>query len=159
MIFIGMIYRYDTTQGIGDLMLPDGEKREFSAKEWTDSLNAPSVGQKIAYEQKPDTLYIRVATEEDIKQAEAEKNAEKVPVKEETPAQDETQQFTDIDECIQHFTNMGLKAIKDTQDGQTRTVSLRSYVMGDFAEAIITQSGSKITVVQTLNGKTVTSSL
>jgi len=157
MIFIGMIYRYDDTQGTGDLMLADGEKREFSSTNWEDSENTPSVGQRISYIVEENHLTIRVATEEDISNA-TDPNVQPVPQIQENVSQEEessTPSFTSLDEYLNHYVNLGFRQLKDVEDNGIRTITFRYYdaSSGDFAEAIIKQKDSNITVEQTLNGK------
>lgn len=50
---------------------------------------------------------------------------------------------------------MGFKLVKDTENYGSRTLSLRRYADGEASEIIIKQVGSKISVVQTINGKLV----
>ncbi len=63
------------------------------------------------------------------------------------------EELTTVDEYINHFTDMGFKVLKDTENDGTRTLMLRKYVMDEHGEVIIKYSGSKISVTQTLNGK------
>jgi hypothetical protein len=65
------------------------------------------------------------------------------------------EELTTVDEYINHFTEMGFKVLKDTENDGTRTLMLRKYVMDEHGEVIIKQSDSKISVTQTLNGKKV----
>ena len=39
MVFIGMIFQFNSDQGTGLIMLSDGEKKEFSTDEWADEVN------------------------------------------------------------------------------------------------------------------------
>ena len=153
MLFTGMIYQYDSSEGTGLLMLSDGEKKEFSSNEWIDSVNMPAVGQKISYESDANRIQIKVASEEDINRALAEK--EKQSSKEENVSTDVTQQFASLDDYLNYFTNMGYKLTKDTVSDESRILTLRLYTPTDYGEAIIKQSGSKISIMQTLNGKPV----
>ena len=153
MLFTGMIYQYDSTEGTGLLMLSDGEKKEFSSNDWIDSVNMPAVGQKISYESNANRIQIKVASEEDIHKALAEK--EKKGSKEENVSTDLTQQFTSLDDWLNYFTSIGYKLVKDTGIDESRTLTLRLYTPADYGEAIIKQSGSKISISQTLNGKPV----
>ena len=153
MIFTGMIYQYDNTQGTGLLMLSDGEKKEFSSNDWIDSVNMPAVGQKISYESNANRIQIKVASEEDINKALADK--EKKSSKEENASTDATEQFTNLDDCLNYFTSMGYKLVKDTQSDESRNLTLRLYTPTNYGEAMVKQSGSKITITQTFNGKPV----
>lgn len=60
-----------------------------------------------------------------------------------------------MDEYISHFTDMGFKLVKDTENYGGRTLTLRRYADGEPSEVIIKQIGSKINVTQTINGKIV----
>lgn len=147
MIYIGMIFQYDSNTGIGRIMLSDGEQGEFSNNDWIDSENIPTIGQKISYDNSGSRIKIRVATEED--QAKALLN-EEVDI-----TNTDKQEFTNMDDCISYFIDKGYKLLKDTTDEQSRTLSLRLYTPTDFGEATIVDSGSEITVTQILNGKPV----
>lgn len=67
------------------------------------------------------------------------------------------EEFTSLDEYINHFTDMGFKLVRDAENNGSRTLSLRRYVMDQHAEIIIKHSDSKISVTQTVNGKPVIS--
>ncbi len=148
MIFIGMIFQYNSEQGTGLIMLSDGEQKEFSQTQWADSSNSPAVGQKIAYETNATSVKIRVASQEDITSASA--------VQEEESASDNKE--TTLEEYLQHFIGLGFKLVKDTSSDAVRTLILRSFATGESQEFIITQTASKTTIVETINGKTVSSS-
>jgi hypothetical protein len=63
--------------------------------------------------------------------------------------------FANIDECLNHFIERGFKLVKDTENYGSRTLSLRRYADGEPFEVIIKHVGTKISVVQTVNGKLV----
>lgn len=65
------------------------------------------------------------------------------------------EEFASVDEYINHFTQLGFKILKDTENYGSRTLMLRRYVMDEHSEVIIKYVGSKITVTQTVNGKPV----
>ena len=67
----------------------------------------------------------------------------------------DTEQFTNLDDYLQHYISMGFKLVKDDESDKSRTLTLRSYVMGEYSEAIITQRGSEINVRKTVDGKVV----
>lgn len=60
-----------------------------------------------------------------------------------------------MDEYFSHFTDIGFRLVKDTENYGSRTLSLRRYADGEASEVIIKQVGSKINVLQTVNGKPV----
>lgn len=153
MIFIGMIYQYDSTEGTGLLMLSDGDKREFSSSDWVDSVNAPAVGQKISYKSDANRIQIKVASEEDISKALAEK--EKQSSSEENVSTEFEKQFANLDDCLEYFTDRGFKQVKDIQSDDLRTLTLRKYTEVEYGEAIIEQKGSRLSIQLTLNGKPV----
>lgn len=66
------------------------------------------------------------------------------------------QEFTNLDECLNYFTELGFNLIKDEEKATSRIVTLRSYTPEEFAEVMVRQTGSKITVMKTVNGKTAT---
>ncbi len=63
------------------------------------------------------------------------------------------EEFTSLDDYLNHFTSIGFKLVKDDENNETRTLTLRRYVEGEYSEATIKQSGSKISVIQTVDGK------
>lgn len=63
--------------------------------------------------------------------------------------------LTTVDEHISHFVELGFKLVKDTENYGSRTLTLRRYADGDPSEVIIKHVGSKISVMQTVNGKIV----
>lgn len=65
------------------------------------------------------------------------------------------EEFSRVDEYLNHFTDMGFKLVKDTENYGSRTLTLRRYADGEPSEVIIKQVGSKINVTQTVNGKIV----
>ena len=149
MIYLGMIFQYDEATSTGLIMLNDGEQGKFSSFDWIDTENIPSVGQKISYENSNGRIKIRVATQEDKDRALLDEE------KESDAVEDPTEHFTNIDEYIKYFTEIGYKIIKDAKDDQVRKLSLRLYTPTDFGEATIVENGSEISVTQILNGKLV----
>ena len=152
MIFIGMIYQYDSEQGTGLLMLSDGEKKEFTINEWVDSVTQPKMAQKISYELVANRVCIKAATEEDIARASAEKE-EEVSVEEESASSESMHQFANLDDCLEYFTQREFKVVKDIPNDESRVLTLRKYTPTEYGEAIITQRNSKINIELTLNGK------
>ncbi|MDP3302032.1 MAG: hypothetical protein Q8S36_08725 [Sulfuricurvum sp.] len=65
------------------------------------------------------------------------------------------EELTTVDEHINHFVDMGFKILKETENYGARTLMLRRYVMDEHSEVTIKHVGSKITVIQTVNGKIV----
>ncbi|MDF1882839.1 hypothetical protein JHD49_02680 [Sulfurimonas sp. SAG-AH-194-C21] len=138
MVYIGMIYQYNKDDASGLIMLSDGGNKTFTSSDWTDELNSPSVGQKIAYENNEDRVSIRVATKDDVNislSTQAEKKS--------------------VEKHLEHFTALGFKLIKDIQANEVRTLTLRSFAKLESEEVIIKETTTKITIVQTLNGKVV----
>lgn len=146
MIFIGMIFQYNSEQGTGLIMLSDGGQKEFSQTQWADSINSPAVGQKIAYETDVTSVKVRVASQDDISRASAKP-------KEESSSDNKNE--TSVDEYLKHFTDLGFKLVKDTNSDAVRTLILRSFATGESQELIITQTASSTTVVEKINGKIV----
>lgn len=64
-------------------------------------------------------------------------------------------EFTNVDECISHFTEKGFKLLKDVENDAGRILTLRRYADGEPSEVIVKQRGSKINVTQTVNNKPV----
>ena len=143
MLLAGMIYQYDATEGAGLIMLSDGETKSFDSSNWIDTLNEPSIGQKIAYESDTNTLKVEIPGEINIRKNVDEKN---------TPSS-EAEEFTNIDDCIDHFIATGFKQVRDIMDDGVRTIILRSYTEDGPGEVTITHEGSKINVVNKLNEK------
>ena len=147
MIATGMIYQYDTAQGIGLIMLTDGETKQFSKHYWVDTDNEPAVGQKISYEDNYGHVQIKIASEE-LSAAESSTEDEKVAQEE-----DAAGQFSTVEDFITYYTDSGFKLVSDNEDGESRTITFRLYTPTDYGEATIKKIGSEITVMQVLNGK------
>ncbi len=138
MVYIGMIFQYNTDNGTGLIMLSDGTQKTFTSDDWVDSANTPTVGQKIAYIDNVNDIKVRVASEDDINDTESDK-----------------EESTSVDEHLEHFVSIGFKLVKDTINNEIRTVILRSFATGESQEVIITKKDSKTTIVETINGKTI----
>ncbi len=136
MILTGMIFQYNSEQGLGLLMLSDGQQKEFSIEEWTDVGNSPAVGQKIAYITNADEFEIRVATEEDIHKSSLKQEDE-----------------ISVEEHLENFISLGFKLVKDTTSNEIRTLVLRSFANLESEEVIITQKNANVSIVQSINGK------
>jgi len=148
MVYVGMIFQLDAEQGSGLIMFADGDKRAFGADDWVDSQNSPSIGAKVSYENSAKRVMIKAADAEDqITTAPVEVSEE-----EEGSAQNA---LGSVDEYISHYTGMGFKLVKDMQEGISRTLAFRKLEMGEPVEVIIKQTGSKIDVTKTVNGKVV----
>ena len=152
MIFIGMIYQYDSEEGTGLLMLSDGEKKEFNISQWVDSINEPKIAQKISYEIVANRAEIKAASEEDIARASVQKEEEESP-KEETASSDSMKQFANLDDCLEYFRQREFKLVKDTPSDESRVLTLRKYTPTEYGEAIITERESKLSIELSLNGK------
>ena len=146
MVFIGMIFQFDSTQGAGLIMFSDGEKKAFSTNDWVDTENTPTVGQKVSYERSHNRVQIKMASQTDQITTTPE---------DETSKDNALEAFTSIDEYCNHYIDMGFKLVKDVESDGSRTLSLRMFADGDPLEVIIKQSGSKISVTQKVNGKPV----
>ncbi|PHQ55375.1 MAG: hypothetical protein COA30_06925 [Sulfurimonas sp.] len=138
MVYIGMIFQYNTDNGTGLIMLSDGAQKTFTSDDWIDSTNTPTVGQKIAYIDNTNDIQVRVASEDDINDTVSDK-----------------EESTSVDEHLEHFVSIGFKLVKDTINNEIRTVILRSFATGESQEVIITKKDSKTTIVETINGKTI----
>lgn len=138
MVYRGMIFQYNTDNGTGLIMLSDGTQKTFTSDDWVDSTNTPTVGQKIAYIDNVNDIQVRVASEDDINDTESDK-----------------EESTSVDEHLEHFVSIGFKLVKDTINNEIRTVILRSFATGESQEVIITKKDSKTTIVETINGKTI----
>jgi len=138
MVYIGMIFQYNTDNGTGLIMLSDGAQKTFTSDDWIDSTNTPTVGQKIAYIDNANDIQVRVASEDDINDTVSDK-----------------EESTSVDEHLEHFVSIGFKLVKDTINNEIRTVILRSFATGESQEVIITKKDSKTTIVETINGKTI----
>ena len=45
-----MIFQFNADEGVGLIMLSDGQTKDFDTKDWVDETNEPSLGQEILYE-------------------------------------------------------------------------------------------------------------
>ncbi len=138
MIYIGMIFQYNTDNGTGLIMLSDGAQKTFTSDDWTDSENTACVGQKIAYIENENNIQVRVASEADINNTVEDKREPK-----------------SVDEHLKHFIGLDFKLIKDAQNDGTRVMTLRSFAREESEEVIITHTDSKTTIVKKINGKIV----
>ncbi|UCN01505.1 hypothetical protein LCX93_06190 [Sulfurimonas sp. SWIR-19] len=131
MSMTGMIFQFNSDNGKGLLMLSDGETKEFDTSQWVEKSNRPFVGLKISYDE----------------------SGGKISVKPYNEATKESSAYSNADECILHFKEEGFKVVKNTAGETTRTITLRKYEMGDFAEVIIKSVNDKISVTHMVNGK------
>lgn len=145
MNFTGMILKYDATQGVGTIMMSNGSKKDFLTADWDDTSLEPIIHQKITYESMTSPMHIKVLVQEPVKE---------VAPKESTLT-GKKNIFANLDEAIKYFTTKSFKVIRDIQDETSRTLTLRSFSVEEFAEAIITVNGSKINIKHTCNGKPV----
>ena len=74
---------------------------------------------------------------------------------EENIATDPMDEFKTVEDYLNYFLSMDYKLVKDIKSEKSRTLALRRYVMGEYAEAVIKQTDSVINVIQTLDGKPV----
>jgi len=159
MVFIGMIFQFNSAQGTGLIMLSNGETKEFSTDDWIDDSNLPKIGLEILYEDSDKLIKIKVPSEEEKSRIKNKSSADKKNVEEvnidKAEVNEETVSFSTFDEYIQYYQGLGFKLAKDSDTNGSRTASLRSYVMGEFEEIILQQSDSKTTVTKTINGKKV----
>lgn len=138
MIHAGMIFQYNSDNETGLIMFSDGSQKTFSSDDWVDMINTPAIGQKIVYTETVDVIEIRVASEDDLSNIPLNKEKSK-----------------SVDEHIEHFVSIGFKLVKETLNNEVQTVILRTFQTGEPQEVIITNQGSKITIIETINGKIV----
>jgi len=82
MVFIGMIFQFDSAQGTGLIMLSNGETKEFSTHDWVDGSNQPKIGLEILYEDSDNLIKIKVPSEEEKSRIKNKSSAEKKNVEE-----------------------------------------------------------------------------
>jgi len=150
MIHIGMIFQYDATQGEGLIMFSDTKKREFGPHNWVDN-QAPVIGQKVACAHVENSTHIKAADKDD----QITVSPDWVDGVLQEDEKNEVLRFSTIEEYILYFTEMGFKLVKDVTENDTREVTLRIYTPEDYGEVTLKQDGSKISVKQVMNGKTV----
>ncbi len=167
MVFIGMIFQFNSDQGIGLIMLSDGEKKEFSTNDWIDENNTPSVGLEILYDNSDNIVKIRVPSEVEKNELKLKKQTKEEAVTSHGSAQElqtdssdkdyDVSEGTDgsVDDHIQRFKESGYRLINDTDDSGIRKATLRRYVMDEHSEIIITCSDDKVSVTKIINGKKV----
>ncbi len=131
MSMTGMIFQFNSDDGKGLLMLSDGETKEFDISQWVEKSNMPSVGLKISYDDSDEKITIKAYNEEEKKSF----------------------AYSTADECILHFKEDGFKVITDISGETIRTITLRKYEMGDFAEVVIKSANNEISVTHIVNGK------
>ena len=151
MISTGMIFQFNSDQGMGLIMLSDGETKEFGTHSWIDTKNMPAIGQKISYEDNYGRIQIQVLNEESPSVSPS--SEDESIVHEEDAGDTGVEQFKNVDDFINYYTDNGFKLVSDTVDGQSRIVNFRLYTPTDYGEATIKQIGAEISVVQVVNGK------
>jgi hypothetical protein len=159
MVNIGMIFQYDAELGSGLVMLSGGEQKTFNKVNWVDKVNEPSVGLKISYDDSGRSVQIKMANEEDkISPNSVEEEPQEIEVEEELSPLEHIKALETVDAYVEYYVDMGFKLVKDSIDEDVRTANLRLYTPSDYGEATITQDASKLSVVQSINGKKITTS-
>ncbi|PHR57103.1 MAG: hypothetical protein COA44_06855 [Arcobacter sp.] len=148
MILTGMIFQFNKDSGEGLIMSSKGATNEFSASNWIDTSCEPSVGLKVSFEGSDTLINIEVLKDESISIVSDNK-------KYSASDEQKMEEFSSVDEYIEHFKSLGYKLAKDTDDGKVRTASLRRFLEDGHGEMIITSIDSKITVKTMVNGKEV----
>ncbi|QSZ42386.1 hypothetical protein GJV85_09800 [Sulfurimonas aquatica] len=152
-MFIGMIYQFNEVEGYGLIMLSNGETKEFTTNEWIDTTNSPYVGLEVLYDESSSGIKIKVPSSEEKDKTLATK---KVNDQEEKPSREENKtDFESLDECIFYFEEDGYKIVKNIKNDNLGQITLRRYVMDEHSEITIDNSGAKITITKTVNGKVV----
>ncbi|HFS85430.1 MAG TPA: hypothetical protein ENK72_02300 [Epsilonproteobacteria bacterium] len=155
MQMMGMVSRYFSESGTGSLVLSDGEIREFTREQWTDTEWEPGIGQKVLYTSDQNGTQLRTITEEEV---EALKN---MPSEEEPevakPAEEVSAEpaFSSSEEAIAYYISAGFKKASKREVNGIRTISMRYYDQGEFGEAVITVNGAHIEIKETRNGQPV----
>lgn len=151
MVYVGMIFQYDSTQEMGSIMYSDGVMREFNASNWIDTLNVPTVGQKVSCENTPNRMKVKLANQdEDITISPEEliiNENESLTISEE---------LSTLDEYVDYYTKKGFKLVKRPKVNQGDTVTLRMFTENDHCEVIIKNNGSELSVTESINGQTTT---
>ncbi len=152
---IGVILEYDADLGAGLIKLSSGEEKTFNRTNWIDSDNQPSVGRKVSYHDHGYFVEVKVANDEDGALANSvEDEPNEVEVK---PSPLESiKELESVDAYVEHYMDNGFKLLDDSDNDNVRTVSLRLYTPNDYGEAKISYDGSKLSVVQVINGKKIT---
>lgn len=107
MVFIGMIFQFNSDQGTGLIMLSDGEKKEFSTDEWADEVNMPSVGLQILYDISDSGIKIKVPSEEEKNKLRPGKKIKK---------EEEVTSFTSTEEFQSYYSKKGFDVIKGSDE-------------------------------------------
>lgn len=63
--------------------------------------------------------------------------------------------LSSADDHIKFCQDIGYRLLNDSDEGESRKVTLRRYLMDQHSEVIISADGPKITVTKTVNGKKV----
>jgi hypothetical protein len=143
MVLSGMIFQFDSDQGIGLIMLSDGETKEFSTREWVDASHLPKVGLKISYDTSEHFKKIKCFSEEESISNDVKTN------------ENSTDPLVSVDDHIAYYKERGFKLASDSIKDDVRVVSLRSYSMDDYGEVSIKYSDSKLDITVMMNGKKV----
>ncbi len=151
---IGVILEYDADLGAGLIRLSSGEQKTFNRTNWIDTDNQPSVGRKVSYHDHGYFVEVKVANEEG--EALANSVEDEPNVVEEVSALTVIKALKSVDAYVEHYMDNGFKLLDDSDNDNVRTVSLRLYTPNDYGEAKISYDGSKLSVVQVINGKKIT---
>jgi len=106
MVFTGMIFRFDSEQGTGQIMLSDGDIKGFSIDEWVDTSNVPKVGLAVSYENSNNIIKIKVPSE-------PEKTKD---LPDDKINNEDITSFTSLEEYQTYFSDQGFDIIKNKQE-------------------------------------------
>jgi hypothetical protein len=133
MVFIGMIFQFNSDQGTGLIMLSDGEKKEFSTDEWVDESNLPKVGLQILYEISDNQVKIKVPSEEEKDRLRPGKKRK----------EEELTSFTSIEEFQSHYAKKGFDVIKNTDETLDDRLTMGRYSDEGVQSVSINFEGAK----------------
>lgn len=134
MIFTGMIFQYNSDQGVGLIMLSDGEKKDFTIAQWIDKSNAPAVGLKISY----DDGYIKkvkLFTEEETNNTSLDANTDNDPAT-----------FTSIQEYKKYYSDQDYV----TNSSTSKKLTMQKYSTEGIHSIMVSLENSKPEVTKDL---------
>lgn len=179
MNFRGIISSFNAQEGQGAIILSNGQRQEFSVKEWKDEQNEPRLGLEVVFSlvngQGEVSVPSAALKEQLIAQEKAEhakENSEnfsntkaenkvveeivsKVIQNTENNEDNNAEELGSFDDVVANYKAQGFNLVKNFEVGGVRTANLRSYVDGDFKEVTLEEKNGKLNVKALFNGKEV----
>ena len=140
MIMIGMIFQFNADEGVGLIMLSDGQTKDFDTKDWVDETNEPSLGQEILYEMTDGVIKVKIPSPEEKNELKPTKKASK----------EQVQSFASIEEFKSHFEVKGFDVIKTTDEATENELSMGKFTDEGVQRVCISSVGESYELTRDL---------